>query len=62
MVLLSLVVLAKSSEQTPDKDITWMCEKWQWSGDVFERKIMCIKWIKKDCSNRMYKELCKLGV
>lgn len=36
------------------------CVRWKWTGDVFERKVYCIEWIKKDCSNRLHKEICKL--
>ena len=61
-ILLLLFVLVGSAEQKKDNDSVWVCERWQSSGDVFERKVMCVKWIKKDCSNRMYKEICKLGV
>ena len=58
--LLSTFLLVSTEQK--DNNITWICEKWQWTGDVFERKVYCVKWIKKDCSNRMYKELCKLGI
>lgn len=61
-VSLLFTVLLVSAEQKDNNDTTWICERWQSSGDVFERKVMCVKWIKKDCSNRMYKEICKLGV
>lgn len=61
-VSLLFTVLLVSAEQKDDNDTTWICERWQSSGDVFERKVVCVKWIKKDCSNRMYKEICKLGV
>jgi hypothetical protein len=35
------------------------CIRWRWTGDVFERKVYCIEWVKKDCSNRLHKEICK---
>ena len=35
------------------------CVKWTWSGDVYSRKVTCLEWRKKDCSNRLHKELCK---
>jgi hypothetical protein len=64
LLLVSLLstFLLVSTEQKDNKDTTFICERWQWTGDVFERKVYCVKWIKKDCSNRMYKELCKLGI
>ena len=61
-VSLLFTVLLVSAEQKDNNDTTWICERWQSSGDVFERKVVCVKWVKKDCSNRMYKEMCKLGV
>ena len=61
-VSLLFTVLLVSAEQKDNNDTTWICERWQSSGDVFERKVVCVKWVKKDCSNRMYIEICKLGV
>ena len=61
-VSLLFTVLLVSAEQKDNNDTTWICERWQSLGDVFERKVVCVKWVKKDCSNRMYKEICKLGV
>ena len=43
------------------KDEVLVCVRWQWRGAPFEGKVSCIEWAKKDCSNRMYPELCKLG-
>jgi hypothetical protein len=62
LVSLLFTVILVSAEQKDNNDTVWICERWQSSGDVFERKVVCIKWIQKDCSNRMYKEICKLGV
>ena len=61
-VSLLFTVLLVSAEQKDNNDTTWICERWQSLGDVFGRKVVCVKWVKKDCSNRMYKEICKLGV
>ena len=38
-----------------------VCARWMWTGDVFERKVYCVEWVIKDCSNRLHKEICKLG-
>lgn len=64
LLLLSLLfsVLLVSAEPKNNNDVTWICERWVWTGNFSERKVICINWIKKDCSNRMYKEICKLGV
>jgi len=37
------------------------CTRWMWTGDVFDRKVYCVQWVVKDCSNRLHKEICKLG-
>ena len=41
-------------------DYTWTCSRWTWTGDVYDRQVMCVAWQKKDCSNRLHKEICKL--
>jgi len=28
------------------KDEKWVCTQWQWSGDVYNRKVYCIQWVK----------------
>lgn len=60
--LLLLTVMTGSAEQKNNKDVTWICVRWQWTGDVYNRTIYCLEWKKKDCSNRLYKDICKLGV
>lgn len=51
-----LIVLAKE----PNKDEVLVCVRWRWTGDVFERKVYCVEWEKKDCSKRLHKEICNL--
>ena len=41
------------------KDETLKCVRWGWTGDVYERKVYCLEWVKKDCSQRLHKEICK---
>jgi hypothetical protein len=55
-----LITLTASSQEKVNE--TLICVKWQWTGDVFNRKVYCVEWVKKDCSKRLYKDLCKLGV
>ena len=50
-----LIAVAKDN-----KEEVLVCVKWKWEGDVFERKVYCVQWQKKDCSNRLHKEICKL--
>lgn len=58
VLILCLIILNASAERT-NKDETLKCVRWKWTGDVFERKVYCIEWVKKDCSNRLHKEICK---
>lgn len=53
-----LIILSAGAEKTK-KEETLKCVRWRWTGDVFERKVYCIEWVKKDCSNRLHKEICK---
>jgi hypothetical protein len=57
-ILLLLLVLVPA--EASRKDETLKCIRWGWTGDVFERRVYCIEWVKKDCSNRLHKEICKL--
>jgi hypothetical protein len=43
------------------KDEAWICVRWQWVYTALEQKVNCVEWAKKDCSNRLYPELCKRG-
>lgn len=36
------------------------CIRWTWFGDVYNRKVVCLEWKEKDCSNRLYKNICKV--
>jgi hypothetical protein len=61
-IILCLIILTASAElkESPKKtDEVKTCTKWKWSGDVFNRTIYCVEWTKKDCSNRLHKEICK---
>ena len=57
LILLSATAAVSSEEKA--KDETQYCVRWRWVGDVNERKVYCIEWAKKDCSNHLYKEICK---
>ena len=39
--------------------VQYECVRWRWTGDVFDRKVYCVEWRVKDCSNRLHKELCE---
>ena len=46
---------------TAQEPIIFECVKWSWTGDVYNRKIVCLEWKIKDCSNRLYPYICKSG-
>ena len=63
-IILCLIILTASAEikESPKKvDEVKTCTKWKWSGDVFNRTIYCVEWTIKDCSQRLHREICKLG-
>jgi hypothetical protein len=63
ILLLSTMVIV-SSEETSNglkKDEVWACVRWQWTTTPVEGKVNCVEWVKKDCSNRLYPEICKRG-
>lgn len=61
IAVLLVCVLTASSDQTLKKDEVWVCVRWQWVSTALEGKVRCIEWAKKDCSNRLYKDICKLS-
>ena len=60
--IICLIILSASAEikESPKKpDEVKACARWMWTGDVFDRKVYCVQWVIKDCSNRLHKEICK---
>ena len=60
-LLLLLSVVASSEVTRLKKDEFCVCVRWQWTTTPFEGKVNCVAWAKKDCSNRLYPEVCKKG-
>lgn len=60
-VCIGMLLLCQLPASAPIKKEILVCIRWQWSGPPFEGKVTCIEWVKKDCSNRLYPEICKLG-
>ena len=63
-IILCLIILTASAEikESPKKsDEARVCARWMWTGDVFERKVYCVEWVIKDCSNRLHVDICKRG-
>ena len=62
--ILCLIILPASGaiKESPKKpDEARVCARWMWTGDVFERKVYCVEWVIKDCSNRLHVDICKRG-
>lgn len=57
--LLLIITLSAASQNKDKPDAGKKCVSWGWIGDVFERKVYCLKWVNKDCSQRLHKEICK---
>ena len=65
VVVLLLLTVIVSSEETSNglkKDEVWVCVRWQWDGLPVDGRVNCVGWAKKDCSNRLYPEICKRGM
>ena len=56
--MLDILLFTILAAQEP---IIFECVKWSWTGDVYNRKIVCLEWKIKDCSNRLYPYICKSG-
>ena len=61
IAVLSAFVLTASSDQGLKKDQVQICVRWQWTGTPYDSKVICVEWATRDCSNRMYPEICKRG-
>lgn len=63
LVVVPLFVTSSTAEQNEKlkPDEVRACARWMWTGDVFARKVYCVEWVVKDCTNRLHKEICKLG-
>lgn len=66
LLLMTLVVVVVPSstigqnEKLKPNEVK-VCARWMWTGDVFDRKVYCVEWVIKDCSNRLYVDICKRG-
>jgi hypothetical protein len=61
LLLLTMVVSSEEQSNGLKKDEVWLCVRWQWATTPVEGKVNCVEWAKKDCSNRLYPEICKRG-
>ena len=63
LVVVPLSITSSTAEQNEKlkPDEVRACARWMWTGDVFERKVYCVEWVIKDCSNRLHVDICKRG-
>lgn len=68
LICFVIFLVTSSADQYPipdkstlKKDEVWVCDQWKWVGAPIEGKVVCINWVKKDCSDRLHKQICKLG-
>ena len=62
LILVMLITASAEIKESPKKpDEVKVCARWMWTGDVFDRKVYCVEWVIKDCSNRLYVDICKRG-
>lgn len=59
LILVLLCLFFQNTNATQNKNDLYVCVRWTWKGDVFERKVICLEWKPLDCSNRMYPEICR---
>lgn len=46
LMLAMLVVIIPASQ------LRWECVRWSWTGDVFERKVICLEWRDRDAPKK----------
>jgi hypothetical protein len=61
VLLLTVTLSAAGQNEKLKPDEVRACARWMWTGDVFNRTVYCVQWVIKDCSNRLHKDICKLG-
>jgi hypothetical protein len=47
VIVLALVLSTiniTSAKYTPQE---WVCVRWKWTGDVYNRKVICLEWKKR---------------
>jgi hypothetical protein len=48
MLLLLIIIVAAF----PSSATQWECVLWTWTGDVYNRKVICLEWQKKEERNK----------
>lgn len=55
-MILSGIILASLIIVKPGYE----CTRWSWTSDGYTKQVICLEQRKKDCSNKLYPEICKL--
>lgn len=50
IILIILVIIIPASAAR------WECVRWTWTGDVYNRKVVCLEWRDKDASTKIEKK------
>jgi hypothetical protein len=45
-LLLAFVLIIPAN--SADKKVKYECRRWGWTGDVYNRKVFCLEWRRKD--------------
>ena len=61
LLILTVVVSSEDTSTRLKKDEALICVKWQWVSSAIDGNVNCVEWSKKDCSKRLYPEICKRG-
>lgn len=40
----------------PSTAARWECARWTWSGDVYNRKVVCLEWRDRDAPKKVDKK------
>jgi hypothetical protein len=48
LILLLLIIVVA----VPSSAAQWECVRWSWTGDVYNRKVICLEWQKKEERNK----------
>lgn len=59
-VILSLWVSDCYAEKNLKNEEILVCVKWKWVEINGVKQVACLSWQVRDCSKRLYKEICKL--
>lgn len=58
--MLIVTAIAQDSKKPTSEPKVYECVRWRYK-DFVKYEVECLEWRIKDCSNRLYKDICKLG-